>query len=43
MSTYLFDINPVNGLKNFYIDIKTIKLAKNQTMFQRRIEDFKGN
>ena len=36
------DISPVSGLKNFYIDIKTIKPVKKQTMFQRKMKDFKG-
>ena len=35
-------IGLVNGLKAFYIDIKTIEVVKEQTMFPRRMEDFKG-
>ena len=31
-----------NGLKTLYIVIKTNELAKKQTMFQRKIADFKG-
>ena len=38
----LYDISPVNGLKTFYIDIKTIERVKKQTMFQRKMADFKG-
>ena len=29
-------------MKAFCIDIKTIKLVKKQTMFQRKMEDLKG-
>ena len=32
----------VNGLKTFYSDIKTIELVKKQTVFQRKMADFKG-
>ena len=32
----------VNGLKTFYIVIKTIERVKKQTMFQRKMADFKG-
>ena len=40
---YLFiDIRPVNLLKTFYIDLKTIELGKKQTMFQRKMVGFKG-
>ena len=38
---YLF-VCPVNGLKNVCVGIKTIELVKKQTMFQRKMEDFKG-
>ena len=31
-----------NSLKTFCTDIKTIERVKKQTMFQRKIEDFKG-
>ena len=30
------------GLETFYIDIKTITRVKKQTMFQRKMADFKG-
>ena len=36
------DISPVNGLRTFYIKIKTIECVKKQTMFQREMADFKG-
>ena len=35
-------ISPVNGLKTFYSDIKAIELVKKQTIFQRKMADFKG-
>ena len=38
----LRDTGSIIGLKAFYIDIKTIELVKKQTMFQRKMEDFKG-
>ena len=41
--SYLFiGYQSVNGLKTFYIDIKTIERVKKQTMFQRKMADFKG-
>ena len=39
---YLLDINPLNGLKNFYTAIKSIRCVKKKTMFQRKMENFKG-
>ena len=39
---YLLDINPLNGLKNFYIAIKSIRRVKKKTMFQKKMENFKG-
>ena len=42
MRYLLKDISLVNGLKTLYIGIKTTELVKNQAMFQRKIEDFKG-
>ena len=36
------DIIPVNGVKTFYIDIKTIECVKKQPMFPRRLADFQG-
>ena len=42
ISNVLQDISPVNRLKTFYIDIKTIERIKKQTMFQRKMADFKG-
>ena len=41
MRYLLQDISPENGLKTVYIDIKTIELNKNQSMFQKKIEGFK--
>ena len=41
ISICLQDISPVNGLKPFYIGIKTDELVKKQTMFQGKMEDFK--
>ena len=38
---YLF-VCPLNGLKNVCVGIKTIELVKQWTMFQRKMEDFKG-
>ena len=38
----MWDINQANGLKTFYIDIKTIERAKKWTMFQRKMKDFKS-
>ena len=35
-------ISPVNGLVTFYIDIETTECAKKQTVFQRKIEYFRG-
>ena len=32
----------MNGLNSFYIGIKTIEIVKKQTMFQRKMEDYKG-
>ena len=29
-------------MKTFYIDIKTVEIVKNLTMFQRKMEDFEG-
>ena len=29
-------------MENFCIDIKTTELVKKQTMFQKKIDDFKG-
>ena len=31
---FAYSISPVNSLKTFYIDIKTIERVKRQTMFQ---------
>ena len=42
MRYILQDISPVNSLKTSFIDIETIKRVKKQTMFQRKIADFKG-
>ena len=39
---FLKDVRPVNSLKTFYIDIKTIERVKKQTMFQRKMADLKG-
>ena len=39
---YLFiGISPVNGLKTFYTDVKTIGLVKKQTV-SKKMADFKG-
>ena len=39
---FLKDVRPVNSLKTFYIDIKTIERVKKQTMFQKKMADLKG-
>ena len=39
---FLKDVRPVNSLKTFYIDIKTIERVKKQTLFQRKMADLKG-
>ena len=42
MRYFLQDISPVNGLKTFYIDIKTIEHVRKQIMFQRKMNDIEG-
>ena len=38
----LKDVRPVNSLKTFYIDIKTIERVKKQTMKKKKMADLKG-
>ena len=36
-------MSPLNSLEIFYTDIKNIELVKKQTMFQKKMKDFKVN
>ena len=36
-------MSPLNSLEIFYTDIKNIELVKKQTVFQKKMKDFKVN